>query len=272
MKYEDDDAYLDEGEPSDLASDIDLRIEETKHKEIFESREPQAHGGELKRKKDITAHIYGEDFDGHYMRVAELAPLLGNFKDFYFQKKRESQDNSATRILVDFNKKIKPEKFWPNSKQLRKWRDKWDRIFAIEQGYQERQIAESRRINEVVKVRDAERAITLVPDEDELESGMKTLGGMLVNDAVDMLQNDKEMEDLYTSDELVKRKSYALNVFAHVTRNVQGKEGLRIKRQGEARETAGFLMNLLQRAKAGKIAETEMTVLKGSFTPVQATE
>ena len=87
---------------------------------------------------------------------------------------------------------------------------------------------------------------------------------MLINDAVKQLQDDANLEEIYSSDELIKRKSYALNVFAHVTRNVQGKEALKIKKSAETRETAGFLLNLLNAAKAGKMTENDMTVLKNA--------
>ena len=90
---------------------------------------------------------------------------------------------------------------------------------------------------------------------------------MLTNDAVRMLQDDQELEDIYDSDQLIKRKTYVLNVFAHVTRHVQGKEALKIKKQGENRETAGFLMHLLGMAKAGKLDPNDMTVLKSAVAP-----
>lgn len=87
-----------------------------------------------------------------------------------------------------------------------------------------------------------------------------------MNDAVEMLQDDKELEEIYSSDELVKRKSYALNVFAHVTKHVQGKEAIKIKKHAEGRETAGFLMNLLNAAKAGQLNEQDMTIMESSIT------
>ena len=248
---------------------------------VEESLEESPVGGKLKRLRknrfadgDPEAMIksfYGEGFDGTFMKIDELTDLLPAFKDFYFAAKRADMNGSSMKIVRDFNAKISPERFYPYPSQYKRWRKRWDRFLAMELGYEERQLVEAKRINEVVKVRDAERAMTLVPGEEELESGVKTLGGMLINDAVSMLQDDKEMEDMYSSDELVKRKMYVLNVFAHVTRNVQGKENLRIKKQAENRETANFLINILNRAKSGKMSVDDIDALKASAAPQPAT-
>ena len=233
--------------------------------EISESLEDQPQGGKLKRRKR-EFKLYGDDWDGDFMKVAEMASLIPSFKEYYFLCRRADMKASAIQIVIDFNEKIRPLRFYPYPTQYQSWRKKWDRQMLLELGFEETRIAEAKRIRDVVKVRDEERAVTLVPSEDELEGGIKTLGGMLVNDAVSMLQDDKELEDLYTSDEMVKRKTYALNVFAHVTRHVQGKEALKIKKHAEGRETAGFLMNLLNRAKAGKVSESDMAVLENAVT------
>lgn len=220
----------------------------------------------IKKRKEnkVLALFYGPKWDGKCDKIGELMELLPLFKDYYFTRKRADMKTSSAKIIIDFNDKMEPCHFYPWPTQYQNWRRKWDKELMLELGYEEEKLRESRRIKNVVAVRDADRA--LIPSEDELESGAKTLGGLLINDAVDMLQRDKELEEIYTSDELIKRKSYAVNVFAHVTRNVQGKEALKIKRQAEGRETTNFLMGIMSRAVAGKITPEEISVLKGAVT------
>lgn len=218
------------------------------------------------KKKETIFKSYGEDWDGEFTKVAEMADLIPSFKAFYFGEKRADPKKSVLLIVKEFNKKIFPLRLYPYPTQYQSWRKKWDKQLLLEMGMVEQRITEAKRVRDVVNVRDAERGVTLVPSESELEGGIKTLGGMLVNDAVEMLQDDKELEEIYDSDELIKRKNYVLNVFAHVTRHVQGKEALAIKKHAEGRETAGFLMNLLNSAKAGRMGTDDLTVLENSIT------
>jgi len=90
-----------------------------------------------------------------------------------------------------------------------------------------------------------------------------------LNDAMQMLKEDQELEEIYTNDELIKRRSYIINVFSHATRLVHGKASLMLKASEESRNTAGFLMSLLSRATAGKITDEEMALLKSSYIPRQ---
>ena len=215
----------------------------------------------------VGMKLYGADFDGQFQRVGEIVELLPAFKEFYFAKRKENLQCTVMSILVDFNKKVTPMKFYPYPAQYRGWRVKWDIIVLHELGLMEYTNGGERRLREALRLRSKENDAYVAPHEDELEMASRTLGGYLVNDALNQLQDDKEIEDAYTSDELIKRKAYALNVFQHVTKFVQGKENIKIKKQAEGRETAGFMMGLITRAVSGQMSNEELALLHTSITP-----
>lgn len=203
-----------------------------------------------------------EDFDGHYHKVGEIRDLIPQFKAFYYVEKRKDPSRSAIKIINDFNKQIVPLTFFPWEKQYRLWRKKWDAELLAEQGYKQQQ----REMRQLVKMRDEQNAV-IVPNEHSLEIGAHTLGGELLNDAMDILKRDQENEDVYDEEMLIKRRNYALNVYNYVTRAVHGKEALKLKSNAEKRETFGFLTAMLNRSTAGKITEEEFRLMKQSITP-----
>lgn len=200
-----------------------------------------------------------EGFNGRYHKVGEIKDLISQFKAFYYAEKRKDPTRSAIKIINDFNKQIKPLTFFPWEKQYRLWRKKWDADLLAEQGYKQQE----REIRHLVKLRDEESAF-IVPNEDTLEVGAKTLAGELLNDAFNILKTDQETDAGYTSDEEIRRRNYVLNVYNYVTKAVYGKEALRIKSNKDKRETVDFLMVILRQATAGKITEEELNLLKQS--------
>lgn len=230
-------------------------------------------GKKKKRSKEDADpfKIYGDKFDGEFQRIGQVQHLIPPFKEFYFKAKRENFNTSVMKILKDFNDKIHPDRFFPYPQQYRRWRISWDNALYLELGMYEKGDVDSRTVKGLIKLRDEKRG-EITPMDDDLEQGTNVLGGMLLNDAMHQLQNDQEIEEIYTSDELIKRKAYVLNVFSHITKKVQGKEGLRIKKQAEGRETAGFLMNLINRAVAGRVSEDDMTTLQSAIIDVEAKE
>ncbi|MEJ0053160.1 MAG: hypothetical protein WDN10_00305 [bacterium] len=208
-----------------------------------------------------------EGFDGKYQRVGELRELLPSFRAFYLAERRKEPDRSAIRIINDFNKSIAPFTFFPWEKQYRLWRKKWDAELLAEQGYKQ----EQRELRQIIKVRDEQNA-AIVPDAQTLEMGASTLAGELLNDAMDILKRDQDDESSYDDDIIVKRRNYVLNVFNYVMRAAHSKESLNIKSNADKRETATFMMNILNRAMAGKMSEKDMTMLRASVstsTPAQ---
>lgn len=205
-----------------------------------------------------------EDFDGRYQKVGELRELIPQFKAFYLAERRREPERSAMRIINDFNKSIAPFTFFPWEKQYRLWRKKWDAQVLAEQGYREEQKA----ARQIVKLQDEQAAI--VPDEYALEAGAHTLAGELLNDALGILKQDQESEESYDDEIIVKRRNYVLNVFNYVMRASHGKQVLNIKTNAEKRETADFMMTLLNRAAAGKLTDNEMEMLRASIRPTSA--
>lgn len=205
-----------------------------------------------------------ENFDGNYHRVGEITDLIPQFKAFYYAEKRKDANKSAIRIINDFNKQISPFTFFPWEKQYRLWRKKWDAELLATEGF----LQERKEIQQLVRLRDAQDA-PMVPTEETLEAGAKSLAGELLNDAMGILKKDQDYEEAYEDEIIVKRRNYVLNVFNHVTKSVHSKEALRIKSNADKRQTAGFLMDLLSRATAGKMTDEEMEILKLSVTPGQ---
>lgn len=200
-----------------------------------------------------------ENFDGRYHKVDEIRDLIPQFKAFYYAEKRKDPSRSAIKIINEFNGQIAPLTFFPWEKQYRLWRKKWDAELLAAQGYTE----EQKEIRQLIKVRNEENAL-IVPADELLETGARTLAGELLNDAMGILKQDQEYEDAYEDEIIIKRRNYVLNVFNYVTKSVHGKEALRIKSNADKRETAGFLMTLLNRATAGKLTDEELTLLKQS--------
>lgn len=203
--------------------------------------------------------FFYENFDGCYHKVEEIRDLIPQFKAFYMVERRREPDRNAIKIINDFNRQIAPATFFPWEKQYRLWRKKWDTALLAEHGYRE----EQRAMRQIIKVRDEQDA-PIVPDEYDLESGAHTLGGELLNDAVNILKQDQESEDAYKDEITIKRCNYALNVFNFVLRASRSKESLNIKSRAEKRETAGFLMTLSQAAHAGKLTKEQMQMIRDS--------
>lgn len=208
--------------------------------------------------------IYKDGFE-KYQRLAEYSDLLPSFKDFYYERKKVNNKESATSILRVFNSEVclsLNRKFHPDIDRVRGWRKKWDLDLIQVTGELDYEVTEKRNINQIIKTREGREV-----DNGELEHGIKTLGGELLNDAMQMLRNDQELEEIYDSDELMKRRSYIINVFSHATKLVHGKAALLLKASAEKRDTASFLMNLLSRATAGKVTEDEVIILKSAYAP-----
>lgn len=219
---------------------------------------------ELRQKQALDNLFYAKKF-GRFQKIGELRDMIPQFKEYYYAKKLENKgDYSAMKIVLEFQQVVAPMIFCPYPNQFRAWRKKWDMDILEKLGYEEQIAAENKKIKVAIQLRNEEGVIQ-VPDEASLEGGMKTLAGALINDAAKMLADDQQMPEIFTPDELIKRRNYSLNVMAHVTRLVHGKEALRIKSNANQRENAGFLMNILNQATSGKLSPETLTLLKGSI-------
>lgn len=202
-----------------------------------------------------------ENFDGHYHKINEIRDLISQFKAFYYAEKRREPGRSAIKVINDFNVQIAPLTFFPWEKQYRLWRKKWDAELLALAGYQEQQ----KEVRQLIKVRDEKNAL-VVPADETLENGAKTLAGELLNDAMNILKNDQNEEELYEDDIIVKRRNYVLNVYNYITKSAHSKEALRLKSNADKRETMGFLMDLMSLATAGKMSDEDLALLKQSTT------
>lgn len=216
----------------------------------------------------VGAQIYGEGFTA-FQRIADYKDLLPAFKDWYYEKKIKDNGDSLSNILRSFNLQVcQPMNrgFYPYPNQIRAWRAKWD-LDLMQQLNDNKSlmIPEKKSIKQVLKTRDDNGEVILGNDYSQLEAGIGTLGGELVNDALQMLRDDQALEEVYDTEELIKRRNYITNVFAHVTRLVHGKAALVLKASEEKRNTAGFLMSLLAKATAGQMSDEEMALLKTAY-------
>ena len=205
-----------------------------------------------------------ENFDGRYHKVNEIRDLIPQFKAFYYAEKRKDPSMSAIKIINAYNAQITPLTFFPWEKQYKSWRKKWDGELLAIQGYQE----EQKEVRQLIRVRDDKDAL-VVPEDETLEAGARTLAGELLNDALGILKKDQSDEDLYEDDIIVKRRNYVLNVYNYVTRSAHSKAALMLKSNAEKRQTMSFLMDLMSCATAGTISDEQMEILKTSTHPQQ---
>lgn len=226
----------------------------------------------IKKKKTDPVGIayYGETFEG-YQKIAEYKDLLPAFKDFYYEIKIRTPNHTIALLMKNFNSEVcvpLGRKFHPYPTQLKLWRKKWDLDIMQQKEDTDLQIVEKKNIRQIVKTRNGERAIDIgLMREDELEAGVRTLGGELLNDAMQILSDDQQLEEIYDADVLIKRRNYVVNVFGHVTKLVHGKATLMLKASQEKRENASFLMTLLAKASSGKLSDGELDLLKNNHRP-----
>lgn len=213
----------------------------------------------------VALSIYGDNFTG-FQKIAEYKDLIPDFKDWYYAEKTKDNKKAMRDILRSFNDEVCTplgKKFHPPMKTVRNWRVKWNLDLMSKNSEMEFDDASSREIRKVIQARNGNI------DDGDLEDGVKTLGAELLNDAIQMLTDDQQLEEIYTNEELMKRRGYIINVFSHTTKLVHGKAALLLKASAEKRDTANFLMSLLSRATSGKISDKEIDVLKSAYAPKQ---
>lgn len=242
--------------------------------DIEEILEPQAHGGKLKRERklpDATGTAYYGSLFVRYMKIGEYRDLIPAFKDLYYTRMIEDPKTKLTHVLREFNDEINDEGryFHPHTVTVRGWKKKWDKDILEKKGMKLAIVDQKKHVQQVLKTRAADGAVReyVAPEYETLESGLQTFGGELMNDAMQMLRDDQELEDIYDSDELIKRKNYIVNVFGHVTKMVHGKATIMLKASQEKRENASFLMELMRKSTAGKMSVGEIQALKATYQP-----
>lgn len=215
----------------------------------------------------IGRKIYGAAFDGKYHTVKDSIDLVDKFKAYYFERKRADINLGSSKIMADFNAEIAPLCFYPYPDTYKGWRKKWDKAILQEQGLAVEEEKRKEGVRNSINAVDME--LTGSTDE-RLERKSNTLADLLLDDAMKMITSEEGEEEMFDEKTKIKRKSYALNVFKEITKKVQGKEALALKRSAESRENAGFLLNLLNRAQAGKLTEDQLKLIKGETADASA--
>lgn len=106
-----------------------------------------------------------------------------------------------------------------------------------------------------------------VPIEDRLERKAESLAESLLNDAKDVLadaiENPTFVDEAGVSHpkDVIAQKKYAASILGVVTKMVQGKQNINLKKKESARSEATFLMDLLKKAQSGQMTAEELDVL-----------
>lgn len=216
--------------------------------------------------------LYGKNFE-RFQKIEEYKHLIPAFKEYYYACRIANPKCSLSSITLGFNEAIAHEEvgFFPYSNTMRNWRRKWDKDILEKKGQQLAIVTTKKNNQQILKTRLGEEHGVLqygTPTYENLEESLQTFGGELLNDAMGQLRNDQELEDMYTTDELMRRKNHVLNVFSHVTKMVHGKASLLLKASQEKRENAGFLMELMKKSTSGQMSVSDIQALKVTYAPV----
>lgn len=227
------------------------------------------------RSKEYIDHIgrslFGERFE-RYMKVDEYRHLLPAFKEHYYECRIKDPKSTITHIIRSFNEDIKHQElgFFPYPNAYRGWRKKWDKDLLEKRGQKMAVIDTKKNIQQVLKTRNASESGVIeyaTPSYESLEETLQTFGGELLNDAMTQMRNDQDLEDMFESDELMRRKNHVLNVFSHVTKMVHSKASLMLKTSEEKRNNASFLMDLMKKSTSGQMTVEEIQALKVTYAP-----
>lgn len=203
---------------------------------------------------------YGPRFQGAFTDPREDMEAFRLFKDFYMEQRVLRPKEDPKTFVGDFNALIEPKEFFPSYQAYKRMCAQFDKQIAKEHRGDPAAamvLAASKRNKRVFA--------DLGPrNEEQLDLGVRTLAGLLVDDAVGLVREEaRDPDDHMGSNEFVKRRMYALNVLNHVGRTLKGKAEIRLRSAAEKRETAGFLMGIMNKALSGKISPEQLEAMKG---------
>src|SRR5690606_34814213 len=119
------------------------------------------------------------------------------------------------KIVDMFNASTPPGDFFPQTGMYQRWRKKWDAEHSGLVHTAEERLA----LREETRLIDPNANPTMT----QLEESMHTLGAELANDAMQTLRETQDREEYFDEEVVVKRKAYALNVFAYITKAAHSK-------------------------------------------------
>lgn len=215
--------------------------------------------------------LYGAKFE-RFQKIDEYRHLIPAFKEHYYKCRIENPKCTLSSITLSFLEAIEHEEvgFYPYPNALRNWRKKWDKDILEKKGMQVAVITTKKNVQQVLKTRNSEDGGVVqygTPSYESLEESLQTFGGELMNDAMQQLRNDQDSEEMFESDELMRRKGYVLQVFSHVTKMVHGKAAILLKASQEKRENANFIMDLMKKSTSGEMSVEDIQALKATYAP-----
>lgn len=106
-----------------------------------------------------------------------------------------------------------------------------------------------------------------IPVEERIERKAETLAEKILNDAEELLEEANNKTYIDANGEVqkadtIKTKKYVASVVGIVSKMVQGKQSLRLKKNEDTRNNASFLMDLLKKAQSGEMNLTQIDSLK----------
>lgn len=244
---------------NDAADEQDEREEEVKKKVRSFAIDP------------VGRTLYGEKFE-RFQKLDDYKHLIPAFKEHYYKCRIENPKCTLSSITLSFLAAIEHEEvgFYPYPNALRNWRKKWDKDILEKKGMQMAVITTKKNVQQVLKTRQSEDGGVVqygTPSYESLEESLQTFGGELMNDAMQQLRSDQDSEDMFESDELMRRKGYVLQVFSHVTKMVHGKAAILLKASQEKRENANFIMDLMKKSTSGEMSVEDIQALKATYAP-----
>ena len=214
---------------------------------------------------------YGEKFT-RFQTVKDLKDDIPAFKEYFYTEKVKDFKRKVYDLVREFNVMVMypdGKTFHPYGGQIKSWEKRWNYDLIEQKKIDNMPVPEQKAIAQIMytrKPRAQGGGLELGKvGYDDLEKGVQTLGGELLNDALQMLQDDQALEELYDDEVLVKRRKYVVDVFSNVTKMVHGKTNLNLKVSAEKRENANFMMTLLGRAASGEMSDEELEVLEMSI-------
>lgn len=220
----------------------------------------------LQAKVNPVGKSYYGDFFSKYHRIGEIKDLIPEFKEYYYERKIKDAKAGLLDILQTFNKETaypRGKQFHPYPSQVKAWITKWNKDINEKKLEQGLEVIPRSPTKQIIRTRGEDEELTLGSvDTPMLEMGLNTLAGELMNDALQTMKDTQDLEETFTTEEIVKRKNYVLNVMAHTTRLVHGKAALMLKASEEKRNNASFLMDILAKAASGQMTQEEIDTLK----------
>lgn len=225
----------------------------------FENEEDEGRSGfkassqsEQRRVAAQLETLLGENFTG-FQKNSELAVRLPEFKEFYLNAVAENPEADPWAVVAAFSDKIEAP-FFPRPWMFKRWITLWNVLPDLRA-----------RMDRTLRTRQ-NRGVG------HLDVQVNRLGGMLLDDAMEVMAFDEHAGEVLSEKDRVARKMYSLKVFDRVSQRTLKADELRIRARAEDREDTNFLMKLFNKAQSGDLTQEELATLQASVVDVPAKE